>query len=72
MRAGWEIVRTDTGWHSRFVTANGRVVWWTENYRRHATAARAIQSLARWFNIPWFEVIAEIREVDERTTGVAS
>lgn len=42
MTARFEVVRTDAGWHGRFVAANGRIVWWTETYTRRRSAVRAI------------------------------
>lgn len=43
MSARFEVVRTDAGWHGRFVAANGRIVWWTETYTRRRGALRAIE-----------------------------
>lgn len=38
----FEIVRTDAGWHARFVAANGQTVWTTESYTRRRAAVRAV------------------------------
>lgn len=47
MSARFEIVRTNAAqpWHARFVAANGRVVWVTENYHRRKAALNAIASI---------------------------
>jgi uncharacterized protein YegP (UPF0339 family) len=37
-----EVVRTEAGWHGRFIGANGEIVWTTENYTREAAARDAI------------------------------
>ena len=37
-----EIVRTDSGWHSRIRAANGRIVWVTEVYTRRRAAVNAV------------------------------
>lgn len=75
----FEIVRTDAPqqWHARFVAANGKVVWTTENYARRNGALKAIGSLAQalnaWLAEDWVRLGApshirrEIRDVDERT-----
>lgn len=49
--ARFEIVRTDAPqpWHARFRSANGRVVWTTENYTRRTAALAAIESMALEF-----------------------
>lgn len=65
MRAArFEVVRSDAGWHARFRAANGRIVWWTENYPRRRIAYKAVTSL--WFAFPQNPSNAEVREVDER------
>lgn len=46
----FEIVRTDAGWHARYIAANGQTVWTTESYRQKATAVRAVDTLARYFS----------------------
>lgn len=72
----FEVVRTPTGWHARFIAANGRTIWWTETYTRRAGALNAIElgagnpvTSSPFSNGP--EVIRghellEVREVDER------
>lgn len=42
-RPHFEIVRTAAGWHSRYIAANGRIVWWTETYTRRRAARTAIR-----------------------------
>lgn len=66
--ARFEVVRTDSGWHSRFVAANGRIVWWTETYTRRRAAVTAIACIGdapRYSNGRDADLI-EVREVDER------
>lgn len=41
----FEVVRTDAGWHARFVAANGQTVWVTESYTRRRAAVRAIEAI---------------------------
>lgn len=41
----FEIVRGDAGWHARFIAANGRIIFWTENYTRRRGAVNAIALL---------------------------
>lgn len=77
----FEIVRTDTGHHARFVAANGRIVWWTENYQRRIKALHAIGLIAadqvRKYGDEYEVIVAfnvdpngllEVREIDERTS----
>lgn len=66
MSARFEIVRTDAAqpWHARFVAANGRIVWTTENYTRKGTADAAIAAL-----YAPYPVALPVRIVDERGTG---
>jgi uncharacterized protein YegP (UPF0339 family) len=45
----FEVVRTDAGWHARFRSANSRIVWVTETYRRRGSAVGAIASVAQVF-----------------------
>ena len=46
----FEVVRTDAGYHSRWVAANGQTVWVTESYKQRRTAVFAIDSIARQFS----------------------
>lgn len=78
----FEIVRTDIGWHSRFVAANHKTVWVTETYKRHKSAVKAILSIALEFDYaasPYIDRLGrvhtshgghgqtiEVREIDER------
>lgn len=63
MRAArFEIVRTDAGWHGRFIAANGKTVWTTEVYTRRRAAEGAIGLLDSTL---WW--IGPTREIDERT-----
>lgn len=41
----FEVVHADTGWHARFVAANGQTVWVTESYTRKRAARNAIESV---------------------------
>lgn len=52
MSARFEIVRTDAEqpWHARFVAANGRIVFSTEQYARRAGAVTAIHAVAAAFS----------------------
>lgn len=61
MSARFEIVRTDAEqqWHARFVAANGRIVWTTEQYGRRKSALNAIASfidpfLGGWIDTWWY------------------
>lgn len=78
MGARFEIVRTDAGWHARYVAANHRIVWWTENYGRRRGAVRAIDGFVHplGFEVNQADTRIEnwlrsnrlpIRDVDERT-----
>lgn len=70
----FEVVRTDAAqpWHARFVAANGRIVWTTEQYARRAGAIGAIEALAnatvldRVVAFGFAGVVTEVRDVDER------
>lgn len=75
MSARFEVVRSDAEppWHARFVAANGRTVWSTEQYGERKSALNAISCLAE---LIWVEGVLwamsqrrrlEIREMDERT-----
>lgn len=77
MSARWEIVRSDAEqpWHARFVAANGRILFSTENYTRKRGVERAIES-ATGCALSWVEGEAwahrckggvEVRYVDERS-----
>ena len=61
----FEVVRTDAGWHARFIAANGRIVWWTETYTRRRGAVNAIALLDAELaaDAAWPD---NIRDVDER------
>lgn len=80
MSARFEIVRTDVPqpWHARFVAANGRIVWTTEQYSRSSGARNAIGSFIDVFGArfgmaaksvrdEWGARILEVRMVDERS-----
>jgi uncharacterized protein YegP (UPF0339 family) len=61
MVARFEIVRTDAPqpWHARFIAANGRKVWTTENYASKTTALNAIRSFIEpmigcWVEESWY------------------
>jgi uncharacterized protein YegP (UPF0339 family) len=45
-RPWWEIVHTDTGYHIRFVASNGKVIVWSETYKRRRTATNALYLVA--------------------------
>lgn len=79
MSARFEIVRSDAPepWHARFIAANGRIVWTTEQYSRSSGARNAIASIADVFRArfalaatqlrdEWGIPVIEIRDVDER------
>lgn len=79
--ARFEAVWTLAGWHSRFVAANGRIVWTTEPYQRQRAAFRAIEMFTgnpvTWtrfgdthesFHEGTAELL-EVRIVDERATA---
>lgn len=76
------VVRTDSGWLTRFVAANGKEVWRsTETYRKRINAVAAVELIcgASIFETAhnehpevhyWqgnLERPTEVREVDERT-----
>jgi uncharacterized protein YegP (UPF0339 family) len=76
----FEVVRTDNGFHARYRARNGRIVWWTENYRRQNKAMHAITLITggrvqsdmlgslevpvHW-HVTDFEIV-EVRLIDER------
>lgn len=74
----FEIVRTEAGWHARFIAGNGKTVWVTESYRRRRAAEAAIEGLLDDFiarssfaDHPEigrgpFGRTTEVRDVDER------
>lgn len=80
----FEIVRTNVrsqqGWHARFIAGNGRIVWTTEQYDRRRSAEDAILLLARQFwvdatfvgsNLLVVDMLMgapgiEVRDVDDR------
>ena len=66
-RPRFEVVRTDAGWHARFVAANGRIVWTTEVYERERAARRAIAIIG-----DGQQEVVEFRYVDERSTDLCS
>lgn len=50
MKGRFEVVRTaQEQWHARFIGANGRTIWWTENYKRKVGAEKAISAIAHVF-----------------------
>lgn len=76
----FEVVRSDAGWHARFVGANGRKVWQTEVYRKRIDAVRAVELIvgnlvrtspfAEHPEIGWQgepDYPTEVRTVDERS-----
>lgn len=78
MSARFEVVRTDAGWHSRFVAGNNKTVWTTEVYTRRRAAVSAIESLldqtittSPFADHPEiargpFRLTTEVRDIDER------
>ena len=59
-RPWWEIVHTDTGYHIRFIAANGKVIVWSETYTRRRAAKNALYLVG--------DANSGHVEVDERTT----
>ena len=58
MSARFELVRTDAGWHTRFVSRNGRVILSSEVYQRKSSAKNGLWSLAEGFSPTgqvWFD-----------------
>jgi uncharacterized protein YegP (UPF0339 family) len=74
MSARFEVVRTDAEqpWHARFIAANGRIVWTTENYgrRRDAVAAVMLIGDAPSYSNGRDADLIELRDVDERDAPV--
>jgi uncharacterized protein YegP (UPF0339 family) len=66
----FEVVRTDAGWHARFVASNGQTVWVTESYRKKETAVRAIDTLARHFSPTGQAWVSNVRVGNERHVEV--
>lgn len=66
----FEIVRTDGGWHSRFRAANGKIVWWTENFSRVRSAEDALKHFGepdiRRGHLCWLRMNGETVPVFER------
>jgi uncharacterized protein YegP (UPF0339 family) len=58
--ARFDVVRTNAGYHARFVAANGEIVWTTEVYTQLDTALDAID-LLRGNALG----VLEVRRVDE-------
>lgn len=65
----WEIVRTDAGWHARYVTSNGKTIVSSEVYTRRENAVRAMW-IVRDDAIAHYESRrdVEVRDIDERAT----
>ena len=73
----FEVVHSDAGFHARFRASNGRIVWFTESYKRRRNAFMAVTSIAKpyfrphhlWEHAAWHvtEGLLEVRDVDERT-----
>ena len=63
----FEIVRTDAGWHARFIAANGRVVWTTEVYRHRGGAIKAINVLGGIVGAP--QHVRKFHEAGVRDVG---
>lgn len=78
----YDVVRTDAGWHARFIAANGRTVFVTESYTRKRAAENAIETitgrfiqrsgLERFAAYIWsHDGVTEVRYVDQRLRKVA-
>lgn len=68
----FEIIRTNAGWHTRFIAGNGKTVWTTEVYKRRRAAIAAIELILdqgvttpRFARGP-FRLPTEVRDIDDR------
>lgn len=61
--ARFDIARTSSGWHARFVAPNGQTVWVTESYTRRVAAFQAVSCLRRALGT---DGRVTVRVVDER------
>lgn len=52
----FEVVRTHSGWHARFIAGNGETVWTTEVLTKAVYARHAIDLLASNKSVGIFEV----------------